>query len=622
MQLVFNMLTIGKAILLSNFTFAGGEGYTIAAHGYLYSVDINNDGIKELISAGFETQPNTPDNFTSSQVNIFGWKDGALVNITDRWLPNKANIVDGVADLVSGDFNGDGLTDIYLSGDADMTYQLNSYALINQGTSFKKISLGLTEWEHGVTSGDVNNDGYADVIVAGYLHPSPIYLGGTTGLTKTYVKDSYQNFSWDLNASGVAFGNFLGDGSRSIVVVDGGSRNGGTNLFKINGSGSNITIDYISTLPDPLMGSASHDIRARTMDFNHDGLDDVIVFSRELWNGNEWPVNSRIQFYLNKGHGVFDDVTSTTLIGYDTLSTASYNPIIADFNGDGLLDIFISDATFSGPSNSTAILIQQPNGTFVDSYRKELSALVDAKGGAATITKGPDGFWYLVSEWQQYFGDTSLTMYKLDFHTKFTETITSSNTLPNFFFSTPSNDMIKGNSGVINTAVFDNVFSKLTLKLNDQNGLVSSDTDGTDTLTNIQRLQFNDISVALDIDGNAGTTAKILGAVFGKSALSNETYVGIGLQLLDTGTSYQDLMQLALNAKLGVSVNDPTQVVSLLYSNIVGVAPDQANLNYFVGLLNSHQYTTASLGVMAADTSLNTANIDLIGLAQTGIYYV
>jgi hypothetical protein len=182
--------------------------------------------------------------------------------------------------------------------------------------------------------------------------------------------------------------------------------------------------------------------------------------------------------------------------------------------------------------------------------------------------------------------------------------------------------MIKGNSGVINTAVFDNVFSKLTLKLNDQNGLVSSDTDGTDTLTNIQRLQFNDISVALDIDGNAGTTAKILGAVFGKSALSNETYVGIGLQLLDTGTSYQDLMQLALNAKLGVSVNDPTQVVSLLYSNIVGVAPDQANLNYFVGLLNSHQYTTASLGVMAADTSLNTANIDLIGLAQTGIYYV
>jgi hypothetical protein len=77
MQLVFNMLTIGKAILLSNFTFAGGEGYTIAASGYLYSVDINNDGIKELISAGFETQPNTPDNFTSSQVNIFGWKDGA-----------------------------------------------------------------------------------------------------------------------------------------------------------------------------------------------------------------------------------------------------------------------------------------------------------------------------------------------------------------------------------------------------------------------------------------------------------------------------------------------------------------------------------------------------------------
>ena len=159
------------------------------------------------------------------------------------------------------------------------------------------------------------------------------------------------------------------------------------------------------------MGDASHDIRARTMDFNHDGLDDVIVFSREANNGKGWPVNSRIQFYLNKGNGIFDDVTSTILVGYDTHSNASYNPIIADFNNDGLLDIFISDASFGVPSNSTAILMQQANGTFVDSYRKELSALVNSQGGAATILKGPDNFWYLVSEWQQYFGDTSLNMY-------------------------------------------------------------------------------------------------------------------------------------------------------------------------------------------------------------------
>jgi len=686
------MLTIGKAIPVNNFSFAGGDGFTIAAHSYLYSIDINKDGIKELISAGFETQPNTPANFTPTQVNIFGWINGSLVNISDQWLPNKTNIFDGVADIVSGDFNGDGLTDIYLSGDADMTYQLNSYVLINQGDSFKKISLGLTQWEHGVTSGDVNGDGYTDVIVAGYLHPSPIYLGGSNGLTKIDVKDSAQNLSWDLNASGVAFGDFLGNGSRSLIVVDGGSRNGGTNLFKINSSDSNLTIDYVSTLPEPLMGAASHDVRARTMDFNHDGLDDVIVFSRESWNGTEWRVNSRIQFYLNKGNGVFDDVTSTTLIGYDTHSNASYNPIIADFNDDGLLDIFISDASFGTPSNSTAILLQQANGTFVDSYRKELSALVNSQGGLATITKGPDNFWYLVSEYQIKGGDTSLTMYKLVFNnhptgsvtisgtTAQNKTLTASNTLAdadglgtisyqwfcdgtaitnaiqsnykltqadvgkkisvkasyvdgfgtaesvssnNIITGGAGNDDIHGGTG-INTSLYSGAKSNYTIT-NTSTGFIIQDnvgTDGTDTLTNIQRLQFSDTSIAYDMNGNAGTAAKILGAVFGKISISNESYVGLGLQYLDAGTSYQDLMQLALNAKLGAEVNDPTKVVTLLYTHVMGVAPDKATSDYFVGLINSHQYSAASLGVMAADTSLNATNIDLVGLAQAGIHYV
>ncbi len=42
----------------------------------------------------------------------------------------------------------------------------------------------------------------------------------------------------------------------------------------------------------------------------------------------------------------------------------------------------------------------------------------------------------------------------------------------------------------------------------------NSGTDGTDTLTNVERLKFSDFSVAPDVSGYAGTTAKILGAVF------------------------------------------------------------------------------------------------------------
>ncbi len=149
----------------------------------------------------------------------------------------------------------------------------------------------------------------------------------------------------------------------------------------------------------------------------------------------------------------------------------------------------------------------------------------------------------------------------------------------------------------------------------------NSGSDGTDTLTNVERLKFSDFSVALDVSGNAGTTAKILGAVFGLESVANKEYAGIGLSLLDGGMSYLDLMQLAINANLGASASN-AEVVTLLYTNVVGTAPPVGDLNYFVGLLDSGAYTVASLGVLAADTTLNIGNINLVGLAASGLEYL
>ncbi len=47
-----------------------------------------------------------------------------------------------------------------------------------------------------------------------------------------------------------------------------------------------------------------------------------------------------------------------------------------------------------------------------------------------------------------------------------------------------------------------------------------------------------------------------------------------------------------------------------------------ADRDYYVGLLDSGAFTVASLGVLAADTTLNTGNINLVGLAATGIEFV
>jgi len=141
--------------------------------------------------------------------------------------------------------------------------------------------------------------------------------------------------------------------------------------------------------------------------------------------------------------------------------------------------------------------------------------------------------------------------------------------------------------------------------------------DGQQQLSGVERLKFSDTSVALDLNGNAGTTAKILGAVFGKSAVSNKQYVGIGLDLLDKGMSYDNLAGLALGAA-GATTND--QIVTTLWTNVVGSAPSVADKAPFIKMLEDGM-TPGELAQMAADTSINTNNINLVGLAQTGIEY-
>ena len=182
------------------------------------------------------------------------------------------------------------------------------------------------------------------------------------------------------------------------------------------------------------------------------------------------------------------------------------------------------------------------------------------------------------------------------------------------------NDTIDGGSGT-DTAVFSGARAGYTVTRGLGDTLTVSGADGMDSLSSVERLKFSDVNVAMDVDGNAGLTAKILGAIFGAPTVSNKEYVGIGLTLLDGGMSYADLMQFALNAKLGTGFSDAAEI-NLLYQNLTGVLPSATDLDYWTGTLSSGQFTQSSLAQMAAGLSLNTTNINLIGLQQTGIEFI
>ena len=146
----------------------------------------------------------------------------------------------------------------------------------------------------------------------------------------------------------------------------------------------------------------------------------------------------------------------------------------------------------------------------------------------------------------------------------------------------------------------------------------SRGTDGTDTLTGIERLEFADKSVALDLTGNAGLGVKVLGALFGAASVRNASYVGIATQLVDLGASAQSLCQAGIDARLGAN-HTAQDLVKVLYTNVVGVAPSAGELAYWSGVLTRGEMTEAALTWLAADLNQNQANINLVGLTQTGV---
>ena len=183
------------------------------------------------------------------------------------------------------------------------------------------------------------------------------------------------------------------------------------------------------------------------------------------------------------------------------------------------------------------------------------------------------------------------------------------------------NDSLDGGGG-IDTAVYASLRANYEAAKTDAGNTVTalSGSEGTDTLVNVERLRFSDAKIAIDLDGNAGNVARIIGAVFGAGAITNKDYVRIGLSYLDGGTSYEALMQMAIEFSLGWPGN-PGVIVDLLYGNVIGGAPPEGARAEYMGMLESGAYTAGSLGVLAAATSFNEANINLTGLGQTGLEY-
>ena len=184
------------------------------------------------------------------------------------------------------------------------------------------------------------------------------------------------------------------------------------------------------------------------------------------------------------------------------------------------------------------------------------------------------------------------------------------------------NDTLNGGSG-IDTAIYSSVRASYSVS-GTASGLSIFGPDGDDALSNIERLQFADKNLAIDLAAGqaANNTVRIIGAAFDAPAIQQHPdYVGIGLSLFDSGQSMLEVSQLAIGA-MGNPTNEV--FVDTVYQNVVGVAPSPEEHDFYVGLLegNGGSLTQAQLLELAANTEVNATHIDLVGLQENGVEFV
>jgi Ca2+-binding RTX toxin-like protein len=162
--------------------------------------------------------------------------------------------------------------------------------------------------------------------------------------------------------------------------------------------------------------------------------------------------------------------------------------------------------------------------------------------------------------------------------------------------------------GCMVMAVINENLDDVSIQLAAPNAIITLG-NGTTAITDLDRLQFNDAIVALDVDGTAGLAYRLYQAAFDRvpdtAGLSSNIY------LMDTQVHYLEMsaafvVSAEFQATYGSNVSNAT-FVTALYQNVLGRAPDSAGLAAWVAALDSGQQTRAGVLIGYSESNENHA---------------
>jgi hypothetical protein len=259
------------------------------------------------------------------------------------------------------DFDNDGLPDLFFANGADLAHGKPSsgnvlYRNLGNG-KFEDVTkkagvAGNGMFATGVTVGDYDNDGFLDVFVTGYNSRQLFHNNGDGTFTDVTAKAGVAGGGWSSSAAWVDYDR---DGYLDLFVaryLDYDIHNAPYCGYKQEGYRMYCDPQQFDGVPAQLFHN-NHDgtftdvsVKAGIANRAGKGLG-VVVGDIDL---DGWPdifvTNDGVRnfLYRNKSDGTFQDITYTAGTGFDMngKAMAGMGTEIADFDGDGLPDIFLT----------------------------------------------------------------------------------------------------------------------------------------------------------------------------------------------------------------------------------------------------------------------------------------
>lgn len=413
--------------------------------------------------------------------------------------------------LRAADFNGDGMTDIYIASADESGKSYTPYLFANSRNGFKNIAdqVGLDHraLENNAVFADYDNDGFLDLYIQSqkgpllYKNADQGVFEDKTALSKLQGEGGIIALFFDMDQDG-DLDLFEASPSENRIF-----RNNGNETFVNNTQETGLSFTVTGSIIDAAIG-----------DFDDDGDVDLLILNDQ----------GKVLLFSNKRQGKFELLKDSGL----EEGIAGTSLTVADYNNDGFLDAFLA----SKKGGQGKLYVNAKNGKF------------DTLTNVLEILPGLDAIQAMDAEFFDFDNDGYLDLVVAGQGEN----------------KEASGVLLYHNDGA---GMFKNVSHLLPTKISDASQLTSIDFDNDGDKDLMLALKQGGVKLLRNDGGNLNhyVNMKLVGLRTG-SAKNN--YFGIGAKVeMRAGDLYQSMVVTDPNISFGLGDRPRADIIRITWTN-------------------------------------------------------